>query len=113
MEAILKLPKLKRRRVWLGYYFNHYNAIVIYHTKPVMNAEGVYDTFDNQKKIAGCATLEDFRCWFPKCDISPIIDKKTGYVRDMETEVLLEVYMTAFWGENKRLTNIDFTLDGY
>ncbi len=95
--AKLKMPTLITRKVWIGYYFNHYNVIVIYKEKPVIGTseEGVYDTFDNRDKIAGCLLMDEFTELFPDLDISPIQDKKTGNVRDMQTMVLIEAFISA------------------
>jgi len=110
------LPKLTPKRVWIGYYFNHYNAIVIYHTKPVKGTDDEYperyDTLDNVNKIGGCLMLNEFKELFPSLDLSPIIDKKTNNVKHIETEILMEVTLVAPWHDNK-LVSIDFNLDGY
>lgn len=100
------------KKVWVGYYYNHYNALVVFHTKPVKNKEGIYDTHDNRKCIAGTLFLEDFIELFPMADISSIVDKNTGNVIDTETKELLSFKMVAAW-DGKRLKEFNFTFDGY
>lgn len=116
------LPKMSNKAVWLGCYFNHYNAIVIFSQKPHYTKAGEgwqnmkYDYVDlisnkNKKIIAGVCFLDDFKELFPSINISELI-QKNGNVISTEPSKLVKAEMTAMWDKDK-LRNIDFSLDGF
>lgn len=110
-----KTPKLSVREVWIGYYWDHCNVIVIFKEKPVKGTEekGVYNTYDNKKKIAGTIGMDQFMDLFPDLNISSIRDKESGHVRDMETQKLIHCSLNAPFDEDGILETIDFHSDGY
>lgn len=111
LKGIMRLPKLTTRHVWIGGYGGHYDALVIFHTKPVPStkdsnySKGIwYDCLDNEKNIAGCIEPDTFKELFG-IDVSHVIEA-------IEVTKLIEVRLTAVWDEN-RLVSFDFNLDGW
>lgn len=114
----IKWPKTEVKKVWIGGYFNHYNAIVIFDKEPVSSDEvhnyidGVwYDLQDNNKNIIGCLGMEDFIELYPSVDISSLINKH-GYVKNVEVTTLIEMALEVPM-HNDHMYLAPMSVDGY
>ena len=112
ITAVFNIPKMKTKKVWIGGYGGHYEAIVIFNKKPVYSKaehnhiKGKWiDLLDNKENIAGCLSPCEFKKWFG-VDVSKCI-------KAIEPTELIEINITACFDKYNKLENCSFDLDGW
>lgn len=118
-KAPLKLPQLISKKVWVGFYFNHYNAVVFFSEKPKASKEphqhidgDWYDLLDNQKIVVGTLFLEDFVELFPTVNLSSYLNEH-GNAPEIEPSTLFQLDIEWFWDDHGKMRSFDFNIDGY
>jgi hypothetical protein len=113
--ANLKLPPITSREVWIGSYGGHYDAIVIFHTKPIKSKDGwnsvtqrscsMVDLLANKKCIAACMWCCDFEELYPSAKIPA--------PKEIEVTTLYKRIIEGFWTDDDRLLFPTFDADGW
>lgn len=94
-KAILRLPRLTTKKVWIGSYGGHFDIVVVFTKKPKKGKRGDWNegwiaAYDENKDIvAGIFDRENFALWFD-IDIVP---------EDIEIRGVEQYELTAVWNE--------------
>lgn len=117
-SAKFTLPKMTTKRVFIGAYGGHYDAVVIFGEKPRPSADTHniikrewYDCLDNKESIIGCVELCEFERLFPGIDLAPILHR--GRPREIEVTDIMEARLTACFDDYGKMSSFYFDLDGW
>ncbi len=115
MKATLKLPKIKRKKVWAGMYGGHYDVIVFFKYKPKKDTsthhmiKSFYDCYDNRELIIGDLDMITFNELYPNADLSAYLIN--GRPKEIEIPEVFQIEIEAFWDEDGKMRSINYNLD--
>ena len=99
-------PKLRTLHVWVGFYFNHYVGVVIWHTKPGYSEDCGYEWGENI--IAGSLGLETFN------EVFGLNIKQEDHIKSVpgrsvdDIHELVEMELTGPFDEDGQLPDYHF-----
>lgn len=112
IKAKFTLPKLKTKKVWVGLYGGHYDVIVFFKEKPVLNDDEYYCIIDNKGKALGSMSLTDFYTFYPDADMSACT-REDGRPKDVEIYELFEMEITTAFDQWGDMHSIECDEDGW
>ena len=107
--AKYKHPQTEIRKVWVGAYGGHFDALIFFKDEPKITD---YTSIDN--KTVGGMYLCDFRELYPDADISEILNpENNNRPYDIEVRKTIPIEIEAFFDKDGIMISYDFHAQGY
>jgi len=111
-SAILTIPKLITKKVWVGLYGGHYKCMVIFSKQPWMGSDGYVDIIDSDINRLAIGSLEPttFIEWFN------VTGKLKDYLENPKEVYIydtMEIELTAPYDEWDKIAFYDGDMDDW